>query len=131
MPVARGYSRKYMAAWLAQSVLERVGDLPPWTLQALLAVSTVLLGLVVGHVGATAIMVPISINVAISVGGAPVAFALTMALSASNNLISTSNPVLAMVAGPGGYRMRDWMRVGLPLTALHLTVVLVVVNLFY
>ncbi len=131
IPLGWAVESSGLAAWLAQSVLERVGDLPPWTLQALLAVSTVLLGLVVGHVGATAIMVPISINVAISVGGAPVAFALTMALSASNNLISTSNPVLAMVAGPGGYLMRDWMRVGLPLTALHLTVVLVVVNLFY
>ena len=49
-------------------------------------------------------------------GGAPLAFALTMALAASNNLISTSNPVLAMVTGPAGYRPRDLWRIGAPLT---------------
>ena len=56
---------------------------------------------------------------------------MIVALSASNNLISASNPVLAMAAGPAGYRAWDLMRVGLPLTLLYLTVVLGVVNLIY
>jgi di/tricarboxylate transporter len=36
-----------------------------------------------------------------------------------------------MVAGPGGYRGKDFLRVGLPLTALVLVLTLVTINLMY
>ncbi len=131
IPLGWAVESSGLAAYLAQLVLERVGSLPALVLQAALATLTVLLGLVVSHVGATAIMVPIAINVAISVGAPPLPFALIVALSASNNLVSTSNPVLAMAAGPAGYRAWDLMRVSLPLSLLYLVVVLGVVNLMY
>jgi len=54
IPMGWAVESSGLAAWLAQTVLERVGGLPPIALQALLAVSTVLLGLVVGHVGGAA-----------------------------------------------------------------------------
>ncbi len=131
IPLGWAVESSGLAAYLAQLVLERVGNLHALVLQAALAMLTVMLGLVVSHVGATAIMVPIAINVAISIGAPPLPFAMIVALSASNNLISASNPVLAMAAGPAGYRAWDLMRVGLPLTLLYLTVVLGVVNLIY
>jgi di/tricarboxylate transporter len=36
-----------------------------------------------------------------------------------------------VVAGPGGYRQKDFLRVGLPLTVLMLVVMLVAVNLLF
>jgi len=39
--------------------------------------------------------------------------------------------VLTIVAGPGGYKARDFLRVGLPLTLLLLVVLLVSVNLLF
>jgi di/tricarboxylate transporter len=36
-----------------------------------------------------------------------------------------------MVTGPGGYRSKDFLRVGLPLTALVLTVTIVAINLVF
>lgn len=131
IPLGWAVESSGLAAYLARFVLTHVGSLPPILLQAVLALLTILLGLVVSHVGATAIMVPIAINVAISVGAPPIPFALVAALAASANLISASNPVLAMAAGPAGYKSWDLMRVGLPLTALYLLVVLAVVNLMY
>ena len=131
LPLGWAVDSSGLANFLAQIVIERLGDMPAIALQAALAVLTVVLGLVVSHVGATAIMVPIAINIAISAGAPPLPFAMVIALAASNNLISTSNTVLTMVAGPGGYRSRDLMRTGLPLTALYLVVVIVMVNLLY
>lgn len=131
IPLGWAVESSGLAAYIAQVVLERVGSMPAMVLQIALAVLTVVLGLVVSHVGATAIVVPIAINVAISMGAPPLPFALIVALSASNNLVSASNPVLAMVAGPAGYRSWDLMRAGLPLTALYLLVVVGVVNLIY
>ena len=57
--------------------------------------------------------------------------ALVVALSASNNFLSVSNPVLAMVSGPTGYRAKDLWRTGAPLTLVYLAIVLLVVNLMF
>lgn len=119
------------AAWIAGEVFERFGQLPTWLLQATVGILTTLFGLVVSNVGATVIMVPMAINLAISHGDAPIPYALVVALCASNNFISVSNPVLSMIAGPGGYRARDLLRVGGPLSLVYLLVVLLVVNLVY
>lgn len=118
------------ASWLAQQILERIGfDVPIWLLEAAVGLLTTAFALVIGNVGATVVMVPMAINVALAAGGSPLLFALVVALSASNNFLSVSNPVLAMVTGPAGYTSRDLWRTGLPLTLLYLALVLLVVNL--
>jgi di/tricarboxylate transporter len=119
------------AAWIASEVFTRFGQLPVWLLQAAMAVLTTLFSLMIGNVGATVIMVPMAINLAISHGDSPLPYALIVALSASNNFVSVSNPVLSMIAGPGSYRSLDLLRVGLPLSVLYLAVVLLMVILLY
>ncbi|MFY2763586.1 SLC13 family permease [Arenimonas sp. MALMAid1274] len=120
------------AGWLAQMTLDRLGpDVPVWVMEAAIGLLATAFALVIGNVGATVVMVPISINVALAAGGSPLAFALIVALSASNNFLSVSNPVLAMVTGPAGYRSRDLWRVGAPLTLAYLAIVLLVVNLMF
>jgi di/tricarboxylate transporter len=119
------------AAWIAQGVVDRIGAIPVWAMQATIGILTMLFALVVSHVGATVIMVPMAINVAISAGADPMPFAVLVALCASNNLISASNPTLSMVMGPAGYRSRDLLKVGLPLSLLYLLVAMVAVNLMF
>ena len=68
-------------------------------------------------------MVPLALNVALAAGGSPLVFALVVALSASNNFLSASSPVLAMVSGPAGYTPRDLWGTGLPLTFVDLGIV--------
>ena len=87
--------------------------------------------LVIGNVGATVVMVPMSINIALAAGGNPMAFAMLVALSASNNFLSHSNPVISMIAGPAGYRPRDFWRTGAPLTLLYLLITLAAVNVMF
>ena len=120
------------AGWLAQQILERIGpDVPVWVIEAAIGLLATAFALVIGNVGATVVMVPMAINVALAADGNPLAFALVVALSASNNFLSVSNPVLAMVTGPAGYRARDLWRTGAPLTLLYLVAVLVIVNLMF
>jgi di/tricarboxylate transporter len=118
------------ASWIAQHTLSRLGEgTPVWALELAIGLLTALFGLVVGNVGATVIMVPMAINLALAADGNPAAFALITALSASNNFLSASNPVLAMVAGPAGYTSRDYLRTGLPLMGAYLLIVVAAVNL--
>jgi di/tricarboxylate transporter len=120
------------ANWVAQRALEWVGEsTPTWVLQGALGLLTVLFSLVIGNVGATVVMVPMSINIALAAGANPLGFALLVALCASNNFLSQSNPVLSMIAGPAGYRPRDLWRTGAPLTLCYLVIAVIGVNLMF
>ncbi|MBX3689310.1 SLC13 family permease [Dokdonella sp.] len=120
------------AAWLAQEVLQHIGSWPQWGLQAVIALITLLLAQVVSNVGATVMMVPMAINVALASGGNPALYALVVAISTSNVfLLPSANPVLMIISGAGGYRTRDFLRVGAPLTVLMLVVMLLAINFIY
>ena len=120
------------AAWVAGHTLEQLPEgFPLWLLQILLGLLTTAFSLAISHVGATIIMVPIAINIALAAGGNPTAFALIVALSASNNLMTASNPVMSMITGPANYTSRDLWRVGGPMSLIYLAVIVVVINLLY
>ncbi len=120
------------AAWIAQGILDHLGSASPWVLQACLGILTLLFSQVMSNVGATVMMVPIAISVAVATGGNPSAYALIVAVSSSNTfLLSSGHPALMMVTGPGGYKSKDFLRVGAPLTLLVLAVTLVAVNLLF
>jgi di/tricarboxylate transporter len=120
------------AAWIAQEVLRYLHAWPQWGLQAVVAVLALLFSQVVSNVGAAVMMVPMAINVALASGGNPAVYALLVAISTSNTfVIPSANPVILIVAGPGGYRSRDFIRVGVPLTFLMLITTLIMLNLVF
>jgi di/tricarboxylate transporter len=120
------------AAWIAGHTLERLPEgLPIWVIELALALLTTVFSLVISHVGATIVMVPMAINLALAAGGDPTAFALVVALAASNNFMTASNPVMSMITGPADYRSADLWRVGGPLAAVYIVVVVLAVNLMF
>ncbi|GGK13042.1 SLC13 family permease [Luteimonas terricola] len=120
------------AAWIAGHTIEQLPDgLPVWVIQFTVAMLTATFSLVISHVGATIVMVPLAINLALAAGGDPTSFALIVALAASNNLVTSSNPVVSMVTGPADYSSRDLWRVGSALSVAYLLVVVTMVNLIF
>jgi di/tricarboxylate transporter len=120
------------AAWVAGHSIERLPQgMPAWSIELLLGLLTTAFSLVISHVGATIVMVPLAINLALAVGGNPTAFALIVALSASNNFITASNPSISMITGPAGYTPRDMWRVGGPLTLGYTAIVVGMVNVLF
>ena len=120
------------AAWVAQEVLLHLGHASPWILQLSLALLTLMFSQVMSNVGATVMMVPVAISVAVATGGNPSAYALVVAVSSSNTfLLSSGHPALMMVTGPGDYSSRDFLRAGVPLTFIVLVITLVAINLMY
>jgi di/tricarboxylate transporter len=124
IPLGWAVDSSGVANFVASQTLEHFGGLPDWALLGVLGLITTGLAMVISNVGATVIMVPMAINIAISTGAAPIQFAMVVALSASNNFLTGSNPVLAMVTGPAGYRLVDLLKVGLPLSVLYVGLVL-------
>ncbi|MGY1424056.1 SLC13 family permease [Lysobacter sp. A289] len=120
------------AAWVAGHSIERLPDgTPTWLLQLLLGLLTTAFSLVISHVGAAIVMVPLAINLALAAGGDPTAFALIVALSASNNFMTASNPVISMITGPAGYTGKELWKVGGPLSLAYTAIAVLMVNLLF
>ncbi|MDH3941313.1 MAG: anion permease, partial [Xanthomonadales bacterium] len=87
--------------------------------------------LVMSNVGATTILVPISVSIALATGANPAMYALIVALSTSNAFILPTHQVNALIMGPGGYRVADFIRAGSPMSVIFIVVMLFMVNLLY
>ncbi|CAG4970308.1 MAG: SLC13 family permease [Lysobacter sp.] len=120
------------AAWVAGHTIEQMpGATPRWLLQLALGLLTTAFSLVISHVGAAIVMVPLAINIALAAGGNPTAFALVVALSASNNFMTASNPVISMITGPAGYTGKELWKVGAPLSLAYALIAVLMVNLLF
>ncbi|MGH8154125.1 MAG: SLC13 family permease [Rhodanobacteraceae bacterium] len=132
IPLGAAMDSTGTAAWMAQELLQYIGQLPQWMIQVLMAIIALIFSQIISHVATVVMMVPMAINVALASGGNPTVYALIVALSVSNTfLIPGASPTLLIVAGPGGYRPKDFARVGLPLTAIMLAVTVVMVNVVF
>ena len=132
IPLGAAMDSTGTAAWLAQEIIAHTGHMPQWALQACIAILALLFSQVISHVGTAVMMVPMAINIALASGGNPSVYAILVALSVSNTfMIPGASPTILVVAGPGGYKQRDFVRVGAGLTVLMLVVTLVMVNVVF
>jgi di/tricarboxylate transporter len=87
--------------------------------------------LVMSNVGATVLLVPLAVNIAIGVDADPAVYALTVAIATSNSFLIPTHQVNALIMGPAGYRVPDFMRAGSIMTLLFLIVMIGMMNLIF
>jgi di/tricarboxylate transporter len=112
-------------------VLFVVGGAPGWVIQASVALLATFFTLVMSNVGATVLLVPLAVNIAIGVGADPAVFALTVAIATSNSFLIPTHQVNALIMGPGGYGVPDFMKAGGIMTVLFLVVMMFMMNLVF
>ncbi|HVS01695.1 MAG TPA: SLC13 family permease [Thermoanaerobaculia bacterium] len=107
----------------SQALLATVGDLGPRWVVAALFVVTVLGTQLIPTAALVVLMAPVALGAADSLGVSPHLLMMTVAIAASSSFASpVSHPAHMLVMGPGGYRFGDYVRVGVPLTAVALLV---------
>ncbi len=131
IPLGVAVESTQTAAWIAQETVRLLGDVPLWVLQTVIACLATAFTLVMSNVGATVLLVPLAVNIAVAAGGEPAIFALTVALATSNSFLLPTHQVNALVMGAAGYRVSDFIRAGSVMTILFLIVMLSVLNLLY
>ena len=114
------------ARLLATTMVEIAGA---WGPLAILAGIYILASLVtepMSNAAATVLIVPISIDIALTLGASPQAFVLATVIGASTSFLTpVGHQANVLVLGPGGYRFFDYTRVGLPLNILIFAVTMV------
>ena len=131
LPLGIAVESSGTADYVVRHMLARIGDVQPWILQTLLAIIASSFSLVISNVGATVLLVPFAINLAVAIGADPAMFALTVAISTSNSFLIPTHQVNALIMGPGDYQVSDFLRVGSIMTVLFLVVSLLMLNLVF
>lgn len=119
------------AGWIAQQILSFLDGWAVWGLQIGVAIMATIFTLIMSNVGATVLLVPLAVSIAVAAGANPAVFALTVAISTSNSFLIPTHQVNALIMGPGGYRVTDFVRCGSIMTVLFLIVSMFVMNLIF
>ena len=131
IPLGMAVQHTGTAAWIAQIVVSLLDGWPIWSLQAGIALLATGFTLVMSNVGATVLLVPLAVSIAVAAGGNPAIFALTVAISTSNSFIIPTHQVNALIMGPAGYRVADFLRSGGVMSVLFIVVSQGVLYLLY
>ncbi|MCT8160277.1 SLC13 family permease [Pseudoruegeria sp. SHC-113] len=131
IPLGLAVQNTGTANWIAQQILTLLDGWPIWALQAGVAVLATVFTLVMSNVGATVLLVPLAVSIAVAAGADPAIFALTVAISTSNSFLIPTHQVNALIMGPGGYKVVDFVKSGGVMTLLFLVVSLVMMNVVF
>jgi di/tricarboxylate transporter len=125
-------SQSGAAALIANGLVGVFLPMGPLVLLAGLFLTTTLLTQIMPGAAVAAILAPIAIQTAQQAGLNPRSLAMAVALATSMAFITPlGHPVNVLVLGLGGYRFRDFLRVGLPLTVLLFGVVMILLPIFW
>lgn len=131
IPLGLAVEQTGTAKWIAEQTLIVVGGMPIWVIQLVIAALATFFTLVMSNVGATVLLVPLAVNIALGVGANPAVFALIVAIATSNSFLIPTHQVNALIMGPGGYRVPDFMRAGSVMTLLFLVILIAMINLLF
>jgi di/tricarboxylate transporter len=131
IPLGIATQKSGTAAWIAHTVLGVIGDVPAVVLLATIGLLSTFFTLVVSNVGATVLLVPLVVNMAMAAGIDPRMAALVVGIATSNSFLLPTHQVNALYMGPGRYKTVDFMKAGGLMTILFLTVMISVMYLFY
>lgn len=104
----------------------------PFLLLVLVYLLTMVLTEMVSNNAVAAIMIPIAISIGVASGTNPRPFIMAIALAASLAFVTPIGyQTNLMVMGPGGYRPRDYLKCGLPLSIAVAATAIVFLKLTY
>lgn len=132
LSLGRAMQETGTAEIVAESVLGRLAGFGPHALVAGLFLITALSAQVMPTAAVAVLLSPIALSLAEAEGLSPHALMMTVAVGASCAFMSpVGHPVNLLVMGFGGYRFRDFVRVGFPLLIVVMIVVMVLLPLVW
>jgi len=120
------------ARYLAEGIVSVVGPLGPMAILAAMFIFASLASQIMPNAAVALLLAPIALNTAIDLGISPYPLMMVVAISASAAFLSpVAHPSNVLVLGPGGYKLSDYLRVGIPLTVLVMIVTLIALPFFW
>ncbi len=120
-----------LAERLATSILDICGTSPLVVMVAVCLVATFITEFI-SNTAAGAMFFPIMWEAAEQLGYEPFPFLIALMISVSSSFATPiGSPTHMLVYGPGGYRFKDFLRIGLPMNLIILAANILIVNIVY
>jgi di/tricarboxylate transporter len=131
IPLGIATEKTGTAAWIAHAILNAIGDVQPIVLLTVIGILSTIFTLVISNVGATVLLVPLVVNMAIAAHTDPRMAALVVGLATSNSFMLPTHQVNALYMGPGRYRSVDFMKAGIIISIVFIVVMIGMIKLVY
>jgi di/tricarboxylate transporter len=132
LPLGAALERSGIASEVASRIAGLAGSHGPLALLAGLVLLTFAASCVIPTAAMVLLMTPIALSTAAAAGLSPHSLMMAIAMASSASVLSpVAHPVNLLVMGPGGYRFRDYIVVGLPLTLVVFVIIMVMVPLLW
>jgi di/tricarboxylate transporter len=120
------------AQYLADNIVASLGAFGPYAVLAGIMVFAGLVTQPMSNAAATVLIVPIAIDIALSMGANPQSFVLATVIGASTSFLTpVGHQANVLVMGPGGYKFFDYAKVGLWLNIILIIVTLLILPIFW
>lgn len=128
-PITIAIQKTGLAENAIQVVIPMLESIAPIWVVAVFLFFSMLLTLFISGPVAPIVIIPVALQAAQSLGIDPHPLAMAVALGCSIAFIfPVSHPVNIMVMNPGGYKLKDFARVGIPLTVITFISILLMIS---
>jgi di/tricarboxylate transporter len=132
LPLGTAMQETGAAAYLADQVMDLLGNAGPWPVIMGLYVLTAMATMIIPTAALVVLMSPIVLSAMADMGLQPETAMMAIAMAASASFTSPiSHPANILVMGPGGYRFIDYIKVGVPLTLVVFVTVMVLLPMLW
>jgi len=132
LPLGTAMEQTGAARLLAEQTMALLGPFGPWWVIAGLYLITAAATMIIPTAALVVLMAPIVLSASTDLGIAPQTAMMAVAMAASASFTSPiSSPANILVMGPGGYRFADYLKLGLPLTAVVFVTVMLLLPLLW
>ena len=119
LPMSTALQKTGGVQLIANLLTENLGTFGPLAVLAGLFLTTSLLTQFISNTATAVLMAPIAFQAAVTLGVAPHAFLMAVAMAATSAFLTPiATPVNTIVLAAGGYRFFDYFKIGLPLVII-------------
>lgn len=131
MPLGIAMEETGTAEYLASNLFGFVSDSPTIIIYFLIAILSTIFSLFMSNVGAIVVLAPMIFSISKFTSLDPRVALLLAAVSTANSFILPTHQVNALLMGPGGYKVRDYLKAGGVVTAVFLLISVMMFTVLY
>jgi len=132
LPIAIALDKTGGVVFIANALVEGLGDYGPFALMAGLFVLTSIFSQFISNTATTVLVAPIAVAAAAALDVSVYPILMTVAIAASTAFATpVASPVNTLVLGPGGYKFIDYVKMGVPLQIIVMIITLFAVPVLF
>jgi len=132
LPMASALEKTGALELIVNGLVGTLGDVGPIALMAGLFLLTSVFSQFISNTATAILVAPIALGAAAGMNVSPYPLLMTVAIAASTAFSTPmGSPVNTLALGPGGYRFKDFAKLGVPLQLLAMMITMLVVPMLF